>query len=142
MAVVAGTFRWLRTRVVTAGLRGVGYWVTTLIVGWELIFGGAWDLLHVPYVVEIVVADLHYPAYVLTIIGAWKLAGGVVLLVPRRPLLKEWAYAGAFFNYTGAVVSYLAIGAGIDKWWGPAGFAVILMASWILRPSSRRTSHA
>jgi hypothetical protein len=62
----------------------------------------------------------------------------VALLVPRFPLLKEWAYAGAFFNYTGAVASHLAVGDSVDVWWGPAGFAVILMASWALRPSSRR----
>ena len=36
--------------------------------------------------------------------------GAVALLVPRRPLLKEWAYAGAFFTYTGAIVSHLTTG--------------------------------
>jgi hypothetical protein len=39
-----------------------------------------------------------------------KVLGAVALLVPRRPLLKEWAYAGAFFTYTGAIVSHLTTG--------------------------------
>ena len=120
------------------GRRGIVYWFATLTIGWELIFGGLWDFLHVAYVVDIVERDLHYPAYVLTILGFWKVLGGLALLAPRLPRLKEWAYAGAFFNYTGAVASYLFVGAGIDRWWGPAGFAVILLASWALRPPSRR----
>src|SRR6185437_13835354 len=40
------------------------------------------------------------------IIGAWKVLGGVALLVPRLPQLKEWAYAGIFFNMTGAAISH------------------------------------
>jgi hypothetical protein len=137
MTTIAGTFTSLRG-LASSRSRAIVYWAATLVVGWELLFGGAWDLMHVPYVVNIVVTDLHYPAYILTILGAWKIAGGIVLLIPRLPRLKEWAYAGAFFNYSGAVASYVAVGAGLDKWWGPAGFAVILMASWALRPPSRR----
>jgi hypothetical protein len=64
--------------------------------------------------------------------------GAITLLVPELPRLKEWAYAGAFFSYSGAVASHLAVGNGIDVWWGPAGFAVILIMSWALRPASRR----
>jgi uncharacterized membrane protein YphA (DoxX/SURF4 family) len=111
-------------------------------IAWELLYGAAWDLFRVPYVVDVVVNDLHYPTYLLTIIGAWKLAGGIVLLLPRLPRLKEWAYAGAFFNYTGAIFSYSAIaeaGDGIAQSIGARGFALILMVSWALRPPSRRT---
>ena len=43
-----------------------------------------------------------YPSYFPVLLGTWKVLGAVALLVPRRPLLKEWAYAGAFFTYTGA----------------------------------------
>jgi uncharacterized membrane protein YphA (DoxX/SURF4 family) len=81
---------------------------------------------------------LGYPSYFLVIIGVWKLFGAASLLVPRFPRLKEWAYAGLVFNYTGAVASHLAVGDGADKWAVPAVFAVILMASWALRPSARR----
>jgi uncharacterized membrane protein YphA (DoxX/SURF4 family) len=118
--------------------RRIVYWAATVIIGWELLFGGVWDILRIPYVYEMVVGDLGYPEYFLVILGAWKLLGGVALLAPRFPRLKEWAYAGAFFNYTGAVVSHLAVGDTVEVWWGPAGFAVILMVSWWLRPSSRR----
>jgi uncharacterized membrane protein YphA (DoxX/SURF4 family) len=128
----------LPTALGSARSRRIAYWTTTVIIGWELLFGGAWDILRIPYVYKMVVGDLGYPEYFLVILGAWKLLGGVALLVPSFPRLKEWAYAGAFFNYTGAVASHLAVGDGVLVWWGPAGFAAILLASWALRPSSRR----
>jgi hypothetical protein len=63
----------------------------------------------------------------------------VALLVPRRALLKEWAYAGAFSTYTGAIVSHLATGYDL----GELGLLAVLTAltalSWALRPASRRT---
>ena len=127
-----------RRFVASSRYRGIVYWATTVIIGWELLLGGAWDVMRIPYVYGMVVEDLGYPEYFLVILGAWKLLGGVVLLIPRFPRLKEWAYAGAFFNYTGAVASHVAVGDGVLVWWGPAGFAVILMVSWALRPSSRR----
>jgi hypothetical protein len=118
--------------------RRIFYWASTAIICWELLLGGVWDILRIPYVYDMVVIELGYPEYFLVILGVWKLFGGVTLLVPRFPRLKEWAYAGAFFNYTGAVASHMAVGDGIEVWWGPAGFALILMVSWWLRPSSRR----
>lgn len=127
-----------RRLVASDRLRVWIYWGATVIIGWELLFGGVWDLLRVPYVYRIVVEDLGYPAFFLTIMGVWKVLGGVALLVPRFPRLKEWAYAGAFFTYSGAVASHITVGDGAEVWWGPAGFAVVLMVSWWARPSSRR----
>jgi uncharacterized membrane protein YphA (DoxX/SURF4 family) len=69
-----------------------------------LIFGGLTDIVRTPYV-RSVMEQLGYPAYFAVIIGVWKVPGGVALLVPGFPRLKEWAYAGAFFNFTGAAVS-------------------------------------
>lgn len=118
-------------------IRTIAYWVATVIVAWELGMGGVWDILKIPYV-RTVIEHLGYPTYFLVILGAWKVPGAVVLLIPRFPMLKEWAYAGAFFTYTGAVASHLTVGDGAGVWAGPAGFAIILVASWALRPSARR----
>jgi DoxX-like family len=81
---------------------------------------------------------LGYPIYFLFIIGAWKLPCALALVAPRFPRLKEWAYAGAFFNYTGAAASHLLAGDGADKWVGPLVLAAFTLASWALRPASRR----
>jgi hypothetical protein len=76
------------------------------MVAIELGLGGIWDIARIPYVRNLV-THLGYPSYLLVLLGCWKVPGAVALLVPRRPLLKEWAYAGAFFTYTGAIVSHL-----------------------------------
>jgi hypothetical protein len=64
----------------------------------------------------------------------------VVLFVPRFERLKEWAYAGAIFNYTGAAASHLLVGEGPAKWIWPFVFAGITLASWALRPEDRRVA--
>jgi hypothetical protein len=52
-----------------------------------------------------VVAVLGYPTYFFAILGFWKVLGAIAILVPRFPRLKEWAYAGIFFDLTGAAAS-------------------------------------
>jgi len=58
---------------------------------------------------------LGYPLYFLTILGIWKILGVVGVLIPKFPLLKEWAYAGFFFAMSGAVFSHLATGDGAKE---------------------------
>jgi hypothetical protein len=76
------------------------------------------------------------------ILGIWKLLGAAALLAPRRPLLKEWAYAGAFFVFTGALVSDAVKNYG----YGEIALLIFLIpltvVSWALRPASRRTPRA
>ena len=81
---------------------------------------------------------LGYPAYFMSILGAWYAAAGIVLLAPRLPRLKEWAYAGSVFNYTGAAASHLWVGDGADKLIAPVIFLGLTAASWALRPPERR----
>jgi uncharacterized membrane protein YphA (DoxX/SURF4 family) len=81
---------------------------------------------------------LGYPAYFLTILGIWKVLGGIVLLAAGMPRLKEWAYAGAVFNLTAAGWSHVASG---DPTWHVVATSIltgIALASWALRPESRR----
>jgi hypothetical protein len=118
-------------------VRTIAYWTFTLIAAAEMIVGSTWDLLRIAYV-RAVMTLLGYPLHLLLILGAWKLPCGVTLIVPGFPRLKEWAYAGAFFNYSGAVLSHLAVGDGADQWAGPLVFAAITLASWALRPPERR----
>ena len=87
--------------------------------------------------VVLVLAQLGYPVYLLTILGVWRLLGAIALLVPRFPRLKEWAYAGAFFVYVGAAASWAARGGGMGYLIGPLAFAVLTLASWALRPPGR-----
>lgn len=116
--------------------RVIGYWATTIPLVLELFVGGEWDLTHRPHEVQ-VVAHLGYPVYLLTILGVWKLLAGIALVVPGYPQLKEWAYAGVFFEMTGAIASWVAIGAHAEEFIVPVVVVVLTMASWALRPQSR-----
>ena len=119
----------------------IAYWTTTVLVAFAIGSGGAAQLARVPGSVDGFVHILHYPAYFVPILGFWKFCGAIAILVPRFPRLKEWAYAGIIFDLTGAAASVAAVGG-----YGAYGFhviaplllAVLTVASWALRPESRR----
>jgi uncharacterized membrane protein YphA (DoxX/SURF4 family) len=117
-------------------MKTIGYWVTTAIIAFVLLSGGAAELAHRRETVE-GMAHLGYPLYFTLILGVWKVLGGIALLAPRFPRLKEWAYAGAFFDLTGAAVSHAASGDDMAHLIWPLVFAALTMASWALRPQSR-----
>ncbi len=121
--------------------RLIAFWAFTIIVTYEMVAGSLWDLLRVEYV-RVIMTHLGYPLYVLTILGAWKIAGAATVLAPRFLRLKEWAYAGFFFNYTGASASHLLAGDGPGRWMPPLVFAGFTIASWALRPADRRLTSA
>jgi hypothetical protein len=82
-------------------------------------------------------AELGYPAYFVPLLGLWKVLGGLAILAPRLPRLKELAYAGIAFDLTGAAVSHVAIGHPAAKAIAPLVILGIAAASWALRPASR-----
>src|SRR5258708_4608843 len=117
--------------------RIIAYWVTTELVAFQLGSGGLGDILRIQPVVE-GMAHLGYPAYFCVILGVWKVLGAVAVRAPRFPRLKEWAYAGTVFDLTGAAASHLAVGDGTIKLLAPIIFTGLAIASWALRPSTRR----
>ncbi len=82
-------------------------------------------------------AQLGYPVYFLTLIGVWKLLGVVAVLVPKFPLVKEWAYAGFFFLMSGAVFSHLAVGDDPVELFGPVLVILLTVVSWYFRAVKR-----
>lgn len=117
--------------------RQISYFATTGLVALVFLGGGLADLSGAPAVKE-AMAHLGYPAYVATLLGAWKLLGGAALLAPRFPRLKEWAYAGMFFDLSGAFVSHAAAGDPLPKLLTPLVILGLVIASWALRPASRK----
>jgi hypothetical protein len=120
--------------------RAIGFWAATGLLATELVTGGILELCHsnVAFGIVMTINHLGYPIYVLNILGVWKLLGAVALLVPRFPILKEWAYAGVTFNMTGAVVSHLCSGDDVAKVLPPLMLLAVTAVSWALRPASRR----
>ncbi len=118
----------------------IGYWIITGLLVFAIGSGGVAELARLPTNVEGIVHVLGYALYFLTILGLWKVLGAIALLVPRFPRLKEWAYAGIFFNVTGAAASHAAVG-DYDVYAFHVlvnlFLAVLVVASWALRPESR-----
>lgn len=123
-------------RLGTTRSKIVGYWIVTGLLAAEMLTGGIWDVARTRHVVE-VVTQLGYPAYMLTILGVWKLLSVPALLAPRMALLKEWAYAGIFFEMTGAAFSHMSHGGGSEIV-VTLVTAALAVSSWWLRPMSRR----
>jgi len=117
--------------------RPVLFWLVTGLLAFGMLAGGVAQLLRAKFNVD-GMRHLGFPLYVLTIVGAWKLIGVSVLLLPGWRLAKEWAYAGFFCLLTSAVASHLASGDGIGGALPSFTFACLTAASWYLRPASRR----
>jgi uncharacterized membrane protein YphA (DoxX/SURF4 family) len=115
--------------------RTIAYRITTALVAANLGVGAVCDILQIPYI-RAMALHLGYPRYLAYILGVWEVFGMVALLIPRFPLLKEWAYAGAFFLFTGAVASRIAVGDGTGMIVPPIIFTGLTVASWYLRPST------
>ncbi|HWZ92840.1 MAG TPA: DoxX family protein, partial [Polyangiaceae bacterium] len=115
------------------------YWFSTGLLVLDLLAGGAVSFLQ-PAQTLSAMQHLGYPAYFASILGFWKLLGGIALLVPGLPVLKEWAYAGICFDLTSAAVSHAASGDAASEVAAPLVFAVLAVASYVLRPQSRTIS--
>jgi hypothetical protein len=114
----------------------IGYWVATVLVALALGTGGVAQLMHVPQNIE-GMRQLGYPVYFSTILGFWKVAAVIALLAPGFPRLKEWAYAGAFFDLTGAAASHAFSGSPVAHIVSPLVLAGLTVLSWTLRPPGR-----
>ena len=113
------------------------YWISTVWLALGMVSTAIVQLIKMPEGVA-AVTRLGYPAYLLTILGVWKILGVVAVLIPRFPVLKEWAYAGFFFAMSGAVFSHLANGDGAKEFFGPTLLLILTVVSWYFRPADRK----
>ncbi len=119
----------------------IAYWITTGLIAFFIGSGGLAQIWQYHANPHGIVPVLGYPLYFFAILGVWKALGAIAILAPRFPRLKEWAYAGIFFDLTGAVASIVAVGS-----YGAYAFHVVApliltgvtVASWALRPESRK----
>ena len=123
-------------------LKTIAYWTATPLIASETFVGGIMDLTHGrtgvvsgPSVDDVIVG-LGYPLYVLAILGVCKIPGAITLAVPGFLRLKEWAYAGIFFELSAAAASQ-AICGHRQEVVAPVVLAVLTLVSWALRPPSR-----
>src|ERR671936_1763047 len=122
------------------------YWGATLWLTFELAVGGLEDLFRGRAAViagdrvDVVVSSLGYPVYVLLFLGVWKILGAAAIIAPGYPRLKEWAYAGSFFQITLAAMSHAIVGTDAAMLIYPIVVTLLTLASWGLRPTDRMLS--
>ena len=86
----------------------IWYWVTTLIFAGFMIFSAIPDVMETKEAVDMI-TGLGYPKFFVAFIGVAKLIGAIVILIPGLNRIKEWAYAGLFFDLFGATYSAIAV---------------------------------
>jgi hypothetical protein len=116
--------------------KAIGYWVCTIVIALLLLSGGIMQVMRFPAAIE-GITRVGYPVHFAVLLGVWKILGAIVILLPGYALVKEWAYAGMFFDLTGASVAHAASGSGAGNIIAPLLFTAVLVASWALRPASR-----
>jgi|SRR6185437_14968861 len=117
------------------------YWIATLWAALGMVSTALVQLFHLKAKVDFI-THLGYPDYFLRIIGAWKILGAIALLIPKFPLLKEWAYAGCFFVMSGAVMSHIAFGDPFTEMLPSLWLLILIVVSWAFRPADRRIALA
>jgi uncharacterized membrane protein YphA (DoxX/SURF4 family) len=115
----------------------ITYWIATLWLALRMLSTGIVQLIKMKEEVD-VMTHLGYPAYFLTILGVWKILGVIAILIPKFPVVKEWAYAGFLFAMSGAVISHLASGDGTKEFFGPVLLLILTAVSWYFRPADRK----
>ena len=121
--------------------RTIGYWATTGLAAAGFLMSGTMNLVRPPQLVEDM-AHLGYPAYLMLVLGTWKILGAAAIVAPKLPRLKEWAYAGMVFDLSGAALSHGASGDPGGKIVTPLVILGLVVASWMLRPESRKLADA
>jgi len=120
--------------------KNIIYWISTIWLALGMLSTGAVQLFKGKTGAGGVdsITQLGYPVYFLTILGVWKILGVVAVLIPKFPLLKEWAYAGFFFAMTGAAFSHVAYGNPASEIFPSLLLLMLIAVSWYFRPANRR----
>jgi len=116
------------------------YWIATAWLALGMLATGAGQLFQIKNGQggADMITHLGYPIYLLTLLGIWKVSGVVAILIPKSPLLKEWAYAGFFFIMTGAMFSHIAVGDPMTALLPSLLLLILTVVSWYFRPANRK----
>lgn len=115
----------------------VVYWIVTALIGVAFIGMGAANFVQ-PGTMDVEIAKSGYPSHFFKLLGTWQMLGGLVVLLPGLPRLKEWAYAGILINLMAAAHHHFVIGDDVAKIAAPLVVLTIAIASYALRPLSRQ----
>jgi hypothetical protein len=119
----------------------ITYWITTVLFAGFMIFSAVPSIIGSADAVQFIM-HLGYPEYFIPFLGVAKVLGSIAILVPAFRKIKEWAYAGLFFDLMAAVYSVVAV----DGFNSGILFIVVLMAvaitSYVLNESVHGSAYA
>ena len=85
------------------------YWITTVLFGGFMLMTAIPNIMVDADSVNLITTQLHYPVYIIPFLGVAKVLGSLGILIPGFPRIKEWSYAGLFFDLIGATYSAIAV---------------------------------
>ena len=101
------------------------YWISTIIFSALMIFSSIGGLQPSPQAVQLIHEGLGYPVYFIQFISIAKLVGAIIILIPGLGWIKDWAYAGLFFDLGGAIYSGIAASGKFDP-------LILTMLIWVI----------
>lgn len=87
------------------------YWVATGLMCLLMLVSASFYVFGHEQVVPIFLS-LGYPAYIIYPLAIAKILGVIAIITGRSRFLKEWAYAGFFFDFVLAASAHLNAGDG------------------------------
>jgi len=109
----------------TSRTTNIVYWISTIIFALLMIFSAIGGIQPSQQAIQLIHDGLGYPVYFIQFISIAKLLGAIVILIPGLNRVKEWAYAGLFFDLAGAIFSGVASSGKFDP-------MMLTMVIWIL----------
>jgi hypothetical protein len=101
------------------------YWVCTILFAALMLFSAAGGIQPTADNIKIMHDWLGYPVYFIQFISIAKVLGSIAILIPALNRVKEWAYAGLFFDLTGAIYSGIAVSGKFDP-------MMLTLLAWII----------
>jgi hypothetical protein len=96
------------------GTINILYWVFTILFAAAMIFSSYGSILINKDAKGLIHDYLGFPVYFIPFTGYAKLFGSIAILIPGLKTIKEWAYAGLFFDLVGATYASIAVNKGFD----------------------------
>jgi heme/copper-type cytochrome/quinol oxidase subunit 2 len=106
------------------------YWVFTVLLTALMLFSAISSFRNDPQGAEFA-KHLGYPLFIFKFLAVAKILGVIAILVPGYARLKEWAYAGFFFDLSGALYSFIMVGDPATNWIPILIIYILLFGSYI-----------
>jgi uncharacterized membrane protein YphA (DoxX/SURF4 family) len=106
------------------------YWICTILVIALMLYSAYGTFfVHNPEGDKMMSA-IGIPAYLMKMLAIGKVLGAIAILIPGYPRIKEWAYAGYFFDLAGATFCFIASGFPVSAWAPMLIFVALLLGSY------------